>query len=123
MGDQFITTGTSTQFIFHTRAQTTATNDHRAVMVLTAKRLGTLAGDVVRCLLEDVGGCGERRRADAAGWDVRRVVGRAVILGVLALREAGVGSIVLERETHKAMSGEDCQADVGEGPPGLGLLN
>lgn len=44
-------------------------------MVLTAKRLGTLAGDVVRCLLEDVGGRGERRRADAAGWDVRRAVG------------------------------------------------
>ena len=66
---------------------------------------------------------GERRRADAAGWDVRRVVGRAVILGVLALREAGVGRIVLERETHKAVSGEDCQADGGEGPPGLGLLN
>lgn len=88
------------------------------VTVLTAKRLRTLAGDVVRFLLQDVGGRGEGRGADAAGWDVRRAVGRAVILGVLALWEAGVGRIVLERETHE----EGCQADVGKGPPGLGLL-
>ena len=72
----------------------------------------------MRFLLQDVGGRGEGRGADAAGRDVRRAVGRAVILGVLALWEAGVGRIVLERETHK----EGCQADVGKGPPRLGLL-
>lgn len=55
----------------------------------------------MRCLLEDVGGRGDGGRADAAGRDVGRVVGGAVILGVLALREAGVGRVVLERGTHR----------------------
>lgn len=55
----------------------------------------------MRCLLEDVGGRGDGGRADAAGRDVGRVVGGAVILGVLALREAGVGRVVLESGTQR----------------------
>lgn len=101
MGDQFITTETRVQSLLPVRAQTTAMNDLVTVTVHTRKRLRTLVGDVVRCLLEDIGGRGDGGRADAAGWDVRRVVGRAVILGVLALREAGVGRIVLEKETYR----------------------
>lgn len=57
----------------------------------------------MRGLLQDVGGRGEGRGADAAGRDIRGVVGRAVILGVLALGEARVGRIVLERETHTGL--------------------
>lgn len=132
MGDQVITIGTHIQSILPMRAQITATNSHETATVLTSKQLSTLVGDAVRCLLEDVGGCGEGRRADAAGRDVRRAVGRAVILGILALREAGVRRIVLEREIHRVPSEEAClavglpsaqsQADSGEGPHGVGLL-
>lgn len=42
--------------------------------VLTGQGLRTLAGDIVRSLLEDVGGRGEGRGAEAAGRDVGRVV-------------------------------------------------
>lgn len=99
---QLITAGTYVQSALHTKAQITATNDPETATALTAKQLGTLAGGAVRCLLEDVGRRGEWGRADAAGRDIRRAVGRAVILGILALREARVGRIVLERETHEA---------------------
>lgn len=48
--------------------------------------------------MEDVGGRGEGRGTEAAGGDVGRVVGWAEILGVLILREARVGGVVLARE-------------------------
>ena len=109
---QFITAGTYVQSTLQMKAQITATNDPETAMALTTEQLGTLAGGAVRCLLEDVGRRGEWGRADAAGRDIRRAVGRAVILGILALREARVGRIVLERETHEAVSEEAS----GEGP-------
>lgn len=126
MGDRFVTTGTYVWSILPRRAQIIANNNHETATTLTAKQLRTLAGDAVRCLLEDVGGSGEGRRADAAGRDVRRAVGRAVILGILALGEARIGRIVLERETHRVFNEEAClsllsaqsQADSGEGPHG-----
>lgn len=52
----------------------------------------------MRSLLEDVGGRGEGRGAEAAGGDVGRVVGWAEILGVLVLWEAGVRGVILARE-------------------------
>lgn len=76
-------------------------NDLVTVTVHTRKRLRTLVGDIVRRVLEDVGGRGDGGRADAAGWDVRRTVGGAVVLGVLALGEARVGRVVLQRETQR----------------------
>lgn len=54
-----------------------------------------LAADGVRGLLQGVGGGGDGRGADAVGRHVRGAVGRAVILRVLALREAGVRGILL----------------------------
>lgn len=75
MGDHFITIGTHVPTILRIRAQTTGTNDQMTVSVRTGKWLRTLVGDVVRCLLENIGGRGEGGRADAAGWDVRRAVG------------------------------------------------
>lgn len=101
LGDQFMTTGTHIQSLLPGRAQATAMNDLATATVRTRKRLRTLVGDVVRRVLEDVGGRGDGGRADAAGRDVRRAVGGAVVLGVLALREAGVGRVVLQRETHR----------------------
>lgn len=46
-------------------------------------------------LLQGVGGGGDGRGADAVGRHVRGAVGRAVILRVLALREAGIRGILL----------------------------
>lgn len=81
---------------------------------LTGQRLRTLAGDIVRSLLEDVGGRGEGRGAEAAGRDVGRVVRWAEILGILILWEAGVGGVILAREERAD------RVERGTTPGGLG---
>lgn len=63
-----------------------------------------LAGDVVGRLLQGVGGGGDGRGADAVGGHVRGAVGRAVILRVLALREAGIWGIFLGGEKNKHLT-------------------